>query len=369
MILRRFPRIAVSLLVAAGLLLGVFHLDRRRAQGHETVTALRWARQITSQAETMALSARSRGEKDSLKWAVDYLTQGVEPRIIRVNRFASLPADGSGDLEVFRLDRSRGVFDYSRVIDHANRSGIRVLLDVGFSGFLGARSRLANDLSLAAFFAAAALLLHFLVVPLFARKSDEQALAPVQDAHTSEPPPIELSGWRHDARAALAALGTSVRDLIRDAQAIARTARGTLAATESLRGRIHGGLNDLHASRKLLKNAAQLATQLEALVSAPETPGTRAQLQAIAVQLQQACQGGDQAVRALEILVEPWALDADQLVQAQQGSIAASRDMATRIGSTKEHLIQQVELLKKLEALAAAQAEAAAEDAVDAQAA
>lgn len=348
--------------LAAGITAGVNHLDRLRAEKYEKIAALRWARQITSQAESVAMNARAKGERNPLRAAVDYLTQGVEPRIIRVTQFDSLPSDGSGDLELFKLDRAAGVFDYSKVMEHANRSGIRVQLDVGYSGFLGSHSKLGNDLSLAGFLGAVWLLV-ISVFPGLAGKTPRvkaEAIAPVMPlpVSASVSPRIRapregklkagITVWLAQARPALTLLGTSVRDVLRDALALTDGARRAILATESLRSRIHGGLNELHSGRQTLKRAVQLAVQLEALSRAPLDESSRRRLAELIAQLKQTCVGGEAAMRELEIRIEPWALDADQLVTSQQGVIDAAQRMGGSIQKAKEQLVVQVKQLQEL---------------------
>ncbi|MCM2279969.1 MAG: hypothetical protein NDJ89_18000 [Oligoflexia bacterium] len=362
MALRRFFGIFLCMALAAGITAGVNHLDRLRAEKYEKIAALRWARQITSQAESVAMNARAKGERNPLRAAVDYLTQGVEPRIIRVTQFDSLPSDGSGDLELFKLDRAAGVFDYSKVMEHANRSGIRVQLDVGYSGFLGSHSKLGNDLSLAGFLGAVWLLV-ISVFPGLAGKTPRvkaEAIAPVMPlpVSASVSPRIRapregklkagITVWLAQARPALTLLGTSVRDVLRDALALTDGARRAILATESLRSRIHGGLNELHSGRQTLKRAVQLAVQLEALSRAPLDESSRRRLAELIAQLKQTCVGGEAAMRELEIRIEPWALDADQLVTSQQGVIDAAQRMGGSIQKAKEQLVVQVKQLQEL---------------------
>lgn len=358
----------MAFFVAATVTAGSYLIDGQRAEVLESRTALRWARQITSQIESVSLTARTRGEEDPLGWAVDYLTQGVEPRMVRIARLSSEFVDGIKDGESWRLDRVAGTFGYTRVLDPTTATAIRVDLDLGYSGFAGSKLRLTNDLALAGLFATIFALFNLQLALRAAKRlirelQDKlaQALAaqsePILAPATPAEPMIsaaEVTSWISQSKAATAAIARSVRDLLKQAQAVVSAAKSSEAAASQIREKIHSGLSDLHGSRLALRQATVWMGQLEKLAQAPSTDENRRKLQIALKRVREVCQRNEKMLQELELRIEPLATDADVALEQNRNVLSATKGMGEKIEGAKKSLLAQSRLQQRFNSSQAA---------------
>jgi len=99
------------------------------------------ARQIASAAEGLVLAAQQKNISEPAQWAITYLAQGVEPRMIQISKLGGSPLES--------LETSQdGQVDYQKPFILTGKdagTGIRVSVRVPASGFLGTTSRLGAD--------------------------------------------------------------------------------------------------------------------------------------------------------------------------------------------------------------------------------
>lgn len=291
-----------------------FIIDQYRSSVRETSTGLLWARQLVTQAETLELTAREKGEKDPLSWAIDTLSQGSEARLVIVRPLMP-ESPHSQDPEYYGLDRDQGIFYYSKAIKQRNISGLRILIDLKtpgiIQGFLGTHSQITEDIAL--FFV-------FLAFFLLQRRS--QKISPEED--------LEL-------RNSLQSLGIEIRDLLKQAHALVSATRSSHVALKGLREKIHEGLTQLHTNQRPLKELTRRITLLEKLAS-------HSQIAEVVHEIKHLSLENEQLFRALEIQIEPCAMDADLSGQAHQNALVTADQMSTRILKTKEQLAHHIQL-------------------------
>jgi hypothetical protein len=262
-------KITISAVIALCATVAVHGFDAGRGQAGLVQENLLWARQVASQAGGMAFVAKEHGERDPLGWSVAHLGQGEEPRIMRISSFQ---AEAGSAAEQYRLDVANGLFDYSKILMPEDGSGVRIKISVGYRGFLGSKSRLANDaLSLGCFVA-----LFWLVFSIFAASSRSgerrrQSQAPV--AIAVPPRPVRLVAWLTEAKTLFVDLGTSVRETYRFAKTLFESLHHVRQSLAEVQGYADSQTRELNQSRMILMRieqsvgrarAAAVSTMLEA---------------------------------------------------------------------------------------------------------
>lgn len=320
-------------LMSAGLTAGVYFLDQHRSTQIESSAALRWAHQVVTQAESLELAGREKGEKDPLNWAIETLAQGSEPRLMIVRRI-SPEADLKNETETFQLDRRIGVFYYSKVMNPRDGSGIRITLDLRTSGiiqgFLGTHTQLTEDTAIFSIFFAF-LLLFWGLTFLFKRKTQNQS------------PEVNNS---------LHSLGIEIRNLLKQAHAMAVATRHTKVASHGLREKIHQSLTQLHSNQKSLRDLTLLIQQAEkAAIQAHLNESNRSQFLEVMKKIKELSKVNEQTFRELEIQIEPCVIDADLSDITHQEAVATAEKMGLCIQKTREQLAHHIEV-HRLKALA-----------------
>src|SRR5277367_2269742 len=84
MALRRILPVVFCVLVSLLVTEAASLWSERASRAEKTTSGLNWARQVASQLEALSLYSREKGEKDPVGWAVSELTQGGEPRVMRL---------------------------------------------------------------------------------------------------------------------------------------------------------------------------------------------------------------------------------------------------------------------------------------------
>jgi uncharacterized protein with GYD domain len=340
-------------LLALTLTVSCYFLDQYTSEVHESNAALQWARQIIGQTESMQLSARVNGEKDTLTWAVNYLAQGVEPRVMKISRLAATPEFlKSGTNETYQLNRSTGTFDYVRILNAEDGSGVRITLDLRTAGitrgFLGTHSRLAEDLALAAV---------FLISTFFSwktlthsrRKSEMEIIKATPNIPSTQL--ASIAPQRHtspapELKTSISALGLEIRELVKQAHAMVVTTKESQKATEGIKDKIYSSLNQLHSNRKMLKEATELATQAEAMVDNVGQELDQTELLSLLAKIKEVSVQNERIFRELEIQIEPCLMDVDLAAEAYQNSISTTEKMGEQIQKTKEKLISHVRVVQ-----------------------
>src|SRR5579884_3159666 len=104
----KFARIFMIALISAAAVSGIYAVDAKRQHDNQIALSLRWARQMVTQTESLALAADARGERDPLSWAARLLSQGTDSRIIFASK-AQVPTPVK-EPETYTLDPTTGIF-------------------------------------------------------------------------------------------------------------------------------------------------------------------------------------------------------------------------------------------------------------------
>jgi hypothetical protein len=340
----RRAKILRCVMGAALLTAAAYFADARSSANSTQDSALRWARQIASQAEGMVFAARQKGEDDPVAWAVGYLTQGTEPRVMRITRWQG-PVGES--LEDFTLDAAAGLFVFNKVFSPEDGAGVRIQIQTEPTGFLGTHGTWLGDLYIAVFFALSlGSLLALFGAPQVVEFEDVRP---------------QIRAWLKDAKGVLIQLGVHIREMVREAQNLAVAAQASRGSLEQLRERIHGGIREVRDARTSLNEAehATLIAEVLALnlMIAAEKSGddsTRG-LGETAEELHRSIQKvrklhfkSDAFMGKVELGLEPMATDADLAYHAYDGVFGSAEKMQAHIKKTTETLLGQAKMIQNL---------------------
>jgi hypothetical protein len=339
------------ILLSAAIVATISSLDSLRQKRNQTHFALRWARQMTAQAESLSLTAAEKGEVDPLAWAARLLTQGTDSRILFVSKLHTDDFDpsSSAPVEVYELDPSTGIFDYSKIIYPQDGMGIKIRLYTARAGFFGARTLLGQDLTFLALFT---FIFGFLKLSLDAtawRKQGQQASsAPSQ--RSAPPPPPEMNPlkpvvqeWISQSKNALMELGIHIRELTRSAQKITSSAVDSKQHVEALRERLHANLTDLHSCRRDTDEIGDLAAEADHLFSSMD-----AKAQALIRKLLDVSVKNAESATQLEIQLESVVIDCDQAFHALKEVSGSAQVMSSEIKHTTQGILSQSKLMAEL---------------------
>jgi hypothetical protein len=254
-------------------------LDSARQRASATQLALRWARQIATQAETLSLSASERAEADPLAWAARILSQGTNSRIIFAQKFRTEDSVSGQSVENYSFDPDAGVLDYTKVLFPEDLTGIRIKLYVARIGIFGAKSLFAQDLTEMLLFA------FFLTLFFFVTKRPEIAVitpppfitnevgvpaadvTPIVTAQETPAPEKTSSEWIAGFKQALVELGKEIRDMTRSAQKLSSSAVEAKKEIAAVRAMLEGSVTtsfDPNEMTNLAREAQALFTTADA---------------------------------------------------------------------------------------------------------
>ena len=332
--------------VAGGLTAAVYLADASRLDTTQTEESLQWARKTISQVEALTLSARDLNEHDPLGWALGHLSQGTEPRAIRIFKTDDRAPGQSG--EKFSYDKATGTFSYTKPFPPEGDTVLHIEYSRGFRGFLNTSTNLGNDFAIACVFVALFLLL----------AGSTRSLGTPRGAAALR---IEVADWASNAKSLLKDLGGSIKAVVEGAQSIANFSSKAFDALRSLRNRIHGGLRTAHDARRALQKNAETAKRLETLALSLITESRRlgvtegSTLATLAREIHGASVAvGEQArqtstfIEKLEVELEPWSVDADVAYHAFDGIADAVAGMNEGIRGAKSSVIENVRRINDL---------------------
>ncbi len=318
-------------------------VDRQRSGVHQAREALFWSRQVAAQAEGMFLAARQKGERDPIGWATSFLTQGTEPRAMRIVKFQ---ADSGGLPENYDYRREAGQFEFQKVFTPEDGYGVKITIQLPYVGFLGAKSRFAGDAAAFFFCVASFCLLFAGAMWKWGPKPDFRIKALIRV-------------WLGEFKTVLTQLGVHIREMVREAQNLAVAAAKSKSATGELRDRIHGGINDLREGREALKEAVQSAAHAEAkalnIAIEASKLGEGSSLGALAEDLhrlvqkiRKLSQTGEACLGRVEVGMEPLATDADLAFHSYEDVFRATNEMDGHIRKTTETILGQARMMQSL---------------------
>jgi len=343
--LKRLMHIVARIGIAAGVTAGVYYLNTARAQRQSQEEALRWARQVAAQAEGMVLVGKQNGNLDPISWAAGFLTQGSEPRAVRVSKIEVKPGQNS---ETLSFDQKTGSLEYARVFSPEDGSGVKIQLSVGYSGFLGAKSKVVNDLFA---FSVFSFLCFFIFVV-----SHLQRPKRLDDSELRN----SILTWLSGAKGLLTQLGIHIREMVREAQNLAVASAQSRNTMASLRDRIHSEIRELRDSKKLFQEVENLAVQAEVNAlnllirnsrvssSDDEFSMKTEDIHRILQKIRKLNQKNQSKMNHVEVQLEPWATDADIAFQTYADVLKATQGMDGHIRKTTETLLGHATLIKNL---------------------
>jgi hypothetical protein len=347
---------------------------RAGVSSSDEASALRWARQVAAQAEGLAFAGRTRGEDDPVGQAVSALSQGVEPRAVRVWKATGL---ASQDRETYQFHEAEGVFEYVRLITPEKGLGVRVRVQMDRRGVFGLPVGAASDFAVFLVFAFLWAAVHHVLasVPISRRlvvretkdKSDSERYESLVDGYLlpagAELARLErLRSQQLEMREALSKTGTTVRDLLRSTRELLAGALKAQGSVESARTRIHRDLKELSDARKsaieltrsmIDSELASLHTLVEATRREGRDPSQilsfAAQVHESAVRVRALNEKIQRSLLRLEIDMEPFATDADVAFQSLESSVSGAKVLDEQIRATAESLVRQATVLRKIE--------------------
>jgi hypothetical protein len=342
----RLRHVLTSVVAAAVVTASIVIGDLQRSGAIQLDEGIRWARQVASQAEGLTLQAREAGEKDPVGWAVGYLAQGVEPRLVRITR-VEIPGLTSQEPESFALDGDEGLFEYAKLLVPESGIGVRINISLGYAGFFGTKTRLGSHLLAAALFALW-FLVAFLSTGHFFGFNDTRVIR-------------EMVGrWLKGAKAQLTQHGIHVREMVRQAQRLAVSSHRARDRVGDLRMKIHAGLHELHDTRKTFTDVDTVAARAETLASEATSEAIRlgpngkriaeltSDIHRCLVAMRAANRKSQEMVANLEKKIEPWSTDADEAFHSFDEVKDATQALGKHIRGTTETLLGQAKLIQGL---------------------
>ncbi len=218
----RILSIILSLL-AAGAISGLtYWIEVKDSTQDQINLGLRIARQIVTQVETLSLYAQEKQEQDPVSWAVRFFKVGMDQRPIEITPIKSEFIINNS--ENYEFNSKNGEFNYSKIFIPEHGKGVRVQIDLGYTGFLGSHGPLKNDLALGGLFLLLFNLMRLIIRPKASLSPPEllekQTENIAERSHEREISEF-LMNWSTDAKSTLTQLGLHIRDLIRTAQILA----------------------------------------------------------------------------------------------------------------------------------------------------
>jgi hypothetical protein len=378
-----------------------------RTHANRQEFAMKIGRQVATQAEGLLLAARSRAEKDPLGWAVLQLSQGVEPRVIRVQK-ADLELLSSRT-ELGRFSEKGTEYDYLKKIGPEDRGGaIRVTIESPFEGFLGTRAKWMSDLAILLFFIGSGALGYTLWALHESRKRMEgfedallaspSALEPevrveirevIKEVIREVPvpqelPPISLEEkfawgvrpdalwvWSLEVTTGLRELGLATRDVLRGASEMMTASGAIRNGFDTALERLQKSLKAARLERSQLQALSRAATKAEGLsmnvalaalrlshgkVMSPadlleQRESLRRDAEALLSALQNMRERSEERLRAAETFtteLEPCLSDLESCIRSQDPVFQRYQSLEEPTRLASEHLIAQARLLKKI---------------------
>lgn len=324
-----------------------YQLSDRYHTAHQTQAGLNWARQVAGQADVLSLNAREAAGEEPLGWAVSVLAQGVDPRPVRIFKIDA--GSATAQTETYQLDRNTGAFDYSKILMPEKGRGVRILLQLGYVGFLGARSRIVSDLLTLGFCGLCYLSIYFLIVWKFGMAGERRLRA-------------ILSGWVAQAKVVLGQFGAHIRELIRGEQALVKNAgecRDLLLGLEERLANEGRALEDLKKNQHALSQLGQRAEALalSAVIEAARLGPAGKRLAEISEEVHRIVQrqrelavSDESAAEALSAGLVSCAEEARTATEIAQTVLAASQAITGEVRQTTDVVMEQAKMMKTLSA-------------------
>ena len=366
-----------------------------RATNWREENALRLSRQVATQAEGLMLSSRMKGEKDPLAWTILQLSQGVEPRVIRISR--TDPEELGSRSENWSLSDDHTRLMYIKKIGSDEKSGaVLIEVDAPAPGFLGAFSKPASDLLVVVFFSVHLLIgylawrarqaLHASEPVVEIREVEKEVIREVIREVPVEVPaalpvvaaleapatavgisPSALESWSQQATTGLRELGQAVKSVLRVTRDISLSSAGARESVVALNHRLHDSLRDIELDRREARALVSASIKAEALamnvvlaalrisqgnpvsdpVEARERLRRDAEVLVSAIQtMREKAEGRERLALALRERIEPCTVDSDLALRSFDPMAGLLSELEAPSKASGEKLIEQARLLK-----------------------
>jgi len=328
--------------LALALTVGVRLIDDRLAERNNKNYGSIVARQLASQAEGLALAAGQKNLSDPLGWTIFHLSQGVEPRFFQF-------AKERVTVEEWNLSRS-GEIEVRKPLTIPGKDdglGIRIIVQLPRTGFLGTTSSGARDFASVLIFGFLTLFFGFLLQLRSERFFKNAALSRQAQVRTQLPAMKE----------AMLGFGQQLREIFRKFETLGNTSREASTNIEHARDTFH---KSIQATRQSLKTADELAglcisAEVSSLNVLLEKSGggsaiyTRLLQQQIS-EVRNRCTRLQAELRALERTLEPVTTDLDVSFHAISDAQDVLRLIPDEIHVSSTRIHQQAQAFQELKA-------------------
>ncbi len=349
---------SAALLVSGAGVVGLLAVEEEHRHARLTAEAHRLADQVMVQAEGLVLLAKRDGESEPLAFASRILSQGNDPRVVRVSALHS----SEGPLLWKGKDLPEAGRWYSRKLVYPeDQSGFEVEVAMTPTFLFGLPTRLHQDL------AAVFLTILFTVATGFltTRLVGSAATPPPWSPESREGRQLSSalsSELVDEVREGIRRSGLAARDLIRDSHRITSAAAGSRATIAALREGLHADLTVVHQAREKVKNTRAFTESCETVLLNLILESTRmgdkgSRLAAMAQEfhgavreMRESTREAEATMLEFELALEPRVADADQIFHASEEIFGAAESMDASIEGAKHAIVEQMKILKNLEA-------------------
>lgn len=311
--------------------------------------ALEWARLAAAQTEGFSLTGKILQQNDPLGWATQHLNQGHESKHFHIAKHSFPPEH---PLEKQELNSEEEIFFYDRILIPEERLGIRIKINTGYHGFLGATSRVRSDIYIGLIFL---FLFCSLTLIFFLLKKKEPVVEP------SVLGKEKITRWVAEARGLYVELGSHIRSVIRSAQILVNHAAKSKASLDELRGRIYGGVDEIHEAKQNIQETEAILASTEAMILNMVIEAARLgddgkhfselteQLHLLIQKIRRLHQRARSSLLHVEGQIQPWAQNTDQAIALYHEIWRSTQNMNEEIGKTGQALGNQAKHLKTMQ--------------------
>lgn len=301
------------------------------------------ARQLASAAEGLVLAAQQKNIPEPAAWAITYLAQGVEPRLIQISK----ERGGSEELNTSRA----GVVDYRKPFTLTGKdagAGIRIIVTLPPSGFLGTTSDLKRDAATLAVFG----LLTGIFGLFLSLRATRFARMSVEERQR------RLGQLVPELREVLLGIGRQLRDIFGRFEELGSSANEAQENVHRARQSFH---QSIHSVRKVIRSIDDLAghcihaeaATLNVMAQSGRQDAASAILSARLahqqmVEIRKKQEALQKLLHELERRLEPVSTDLDLSFHALKGSQQTLSEVPAEIQRTGERMTAQARIFQTL---------------------
>lgn len=349
----------VALFYAAGASALGYWADSQYRLSRAKGVSTELARRVVTQAESLALAAREKGQEDPLKWSANILAQGPGASQYHISPFQfdpSVPVEAGGERVYF--DPDRGLVSFAKLTEPRNSTGFHVEVPVQAEWFLGAPNRVTGDSLFVFFFLLTTLAVHALI----------RVVGFGEDSGVSSGMAELTREFAGEARSSLVRFATHVRDMVRESAAISTGAARSRDRVGEIRGRLHEQLKLLQefrdTAKECLSNGQEAETVALNLVIESTHLGEKGKpIGAMAEQLHKYVQKlrhlgkhAEEAGQAVQVNLEPMGTDSDLAFHSFENLPTQAASLDTQIRMVTEWVVEHAKFVQGFQARVAEEA-------------